>query len=87
MNSSSPKASFSLSGLLCNALGHDYIITRKVTIHINEYKCTQCGREVTDSFNGKRELLTYKTKKVNTALATFFEKKMKRVATQSPRMI
>lgn len=84
MNSSSPKPQFSISGLLCTALGHDYIITRKVTNHINEYKCTQCGREVTDGFNGKRELLTFKTKQVNTTLATFFQKKMKRVATQSP---
>ena len=87
MNSTSPKPSFSLSGLLCTTLGHDYIITRKVTNHINEYKCTQCSREVTDDFNGKRELLTLKAKRVNTALATFFQKKMKRVATQAPSVI
>jgi len=82
MDSSSPKPSFSFSGLLCNTLGHDYIITRKVTNHINEYKCTQCGRELTDSFSGKRELLTYKIRKVNTTLASFFQKKMRRVSTQ-----
>ncbi len=84
---SSPKPHFSLSGLMCSALGHDYIITRKVTNHINEYKCTQCGREVTDSLNGKREALTFKTKQINTALATFFEKKMKRISNQSPRTV
>ena len=79
MNISSPKTSFSLFTVICTTFGHDYIVTRKVTDHINEYKCTHCGREVTNNYNGKVELLTHKIKQVNTNLATFIRKKRNRV--------
>jgi transposase-like protein len=75
------KSSFSLSGIVCSTLGHDYAISRKITNHINEYKCTKCGKEVTDNFVGRVENLTLKTKQVNTSLALFFEKKMRRKIT------
>ncbi len=81
MNSSSPKTSFSLFGVLCATFGHDYIVTRKVTNHINEYKCTHCGREVTDGEGGKLETLTQNIKDVNTNVAAFFQKKMRRIST------
>ena len=78
MKSVSPKKSFSFSGIVCNTLGHDYVISRKITDHISEYKCTNCGKEVTDNFSGRLENLTFKMKKVNTSLALFYEKKMRR---------
>lgn len=78
MHRKSPKTSFSLSGIVCSTLGHDYVISRKITNHINEYKCTNCGKEVTDNFSGRLENLTYKTKEINTSLALFFEKKTRR---------
>jgi len=77
MKTTTPK-SFSLSGILCGTLGHDYVISRKITTHINEYQCSNCGKEVTDNFSGRLENLTLKTKNVNTSLAMFFEKKMRR---------
>lgn len=75
------KSSLSFSGIVCSTLGHDYAISRKITNHINEYKCTKCGKEVTDNFAGRVENLTLKTKQVNTSLALFFEKKMRRKCT------
>lgn len=78
MNTSSPKTSFSFSGLLCGTLGHDYVISRKITDHIHEYKCTNCKKEVTDTYSGRIESLTMKTKAINNTLAQFFEKKMRR---------
>ncbi|NND61594.1 MAG: hypothetical protein HKN48_00205 [Flavobacteriaceae bacterium] len=78
MNNSSPKKSLSLSGIVCSTLGHDYVISRKITNHINEYRCAQCGKEVTDNFNGNIENLTFKTREINTSLALFFQKKMRR---------
>jgi DNA-directed RNA polymerase subunit RPC12/RpoP len=80
MKDSSPKASFSLFRLVCSTFGHDYIITRKVTNHINEYKCSHCGREVTDGPAGKLEDLTNKIKQVNTCVATFFQKRTQRIS-------
>ncbi len=78
MNQPSAHRSYSLSGFVCSAFGHDYIITRKVTNHINEYCCTHCGKEVTEDYNGKLEVLTVKNKEINSSLASFFQKKMKR---------
>ncbi|MEZ4875389.1 MAG: hypothetical protein R2793_08055 [Flavobacteriaceae bacterium] len=75
-NSSNPL--FSFSGIVCSTFGHHYKVTRKVTNHINEYKCSHCGKEMTDNFSGKLEVLTLKNKEINTSLASFFEKKMKR---------
>ncbi|WP_461302273.1 hypothetical protein [Aureisphaera sp.] len=78
MRTESPKHTFTFSGLLCGTLGHDYVVSRKITNHINEYRCTNCGKEVTDNFSGRLESLTFKTKELNTSLANFFQKKMKR---------
>lgn len=83
MKTTSPKQSVSISGIVCTAFGHDYIITRKVTNHINEYKCSNCGREVTDNLNGHLEILTFKNKKVNTIVSTFFQKRLNRTSAQT----
>lgn len=64
-----------ISSLVCTAFGHDYIITRKITDHINEYQCSCCGKEVSNSYSGKFELLTYKQREVNECLSSFFIKK------------
>ncbi|MCW8981063.1 MULTISPECIES: hypothetical protein [Altibacter] len=80
MKNTSPKATISLLGVLCTTFGHDYIVTRKVTNHINEYKCTNCGREVTENQSGKLEALTQKIKEVNTNVAEFFQKRTNRVS-------
>ncbi|PKA82762.1 hypothetical protein ATE92_0899 [Ulvibacter sp. MAR_2010_11] len=82
MNNLSPKTSVSLLGVLCATVGHHYKVTRKVTNHINEYKCTHCGREVTDNQSGKLETLTQKIKEVNTNVAEFFQKRTNRIPIQ-----
>jgi hypothetical protein len=78
---SSPKTKLSMFSLLCVAFGHDYIVTRKVTNHINEYKCSHCGREVAENDTGHLEVLTQKLKNTNSNLAIFFQKKNRRVST------
>ena len=54
------------------------MITRKITNHINEYRCTKCGCEMTDNDSGKLVRLNYRTKKINAVLASFFEKRTRR---------
>lgn len=78
---SSPKKPFTLSGLVCLTFGHDYIVTRKVTDHINEYRCSHCGREVSENGNGHLEEITNKVRQANTSLASFFQKKNRKVST------
>jgi len=74
---SSPKTSVSPRHFVCLLIGHHFKITLKITNHINEYKCKNCGKEMTDSMSGSLEDLNYKKKKVNKTLSTFFKKKQR----------
>ncbi len=83
MKTTSPKQSVSISGIVCTAFGHNYFITRKVTNHINEYQCSNCRKEVTDNLTGHLEALTFKNKKINTIVSTFFQKRLNRTSAQT----
>ncbi len=78
MKSNASTPLFSFSGVVCSTFGHQFNVTRKVTNHINEYRCRHCGQEVTDNFSGTLEILTLKNKEINATLASFFEKKTRR---------
>jgi len=80
MNQTTPKTSVSFFGLICATIGHDYVVTRKVTNHINEYKCSHCGREVTDNHAGNIEALTNNMREINSSVADFFQKRTNRLA-------
>lgn len=67
-----------LSHLICTLIGHDYMITNKITNHINEYQCANCEKEVCDNIKGKLEELTLKQREVNETLSSFFKKRKKR---------
>ncbi len=73
-------SSFSVFSFICTTVGHKYRVTRKVTNHINEYRCLHCGREVSENASGKLEELTQKLKSVNTTLAMFFRRKEERIS-------
>ncbi len=64
-----------LRRIICFFFGHDYLITQKITDHISEYRCSCCGKEVSNSYSGQFEDLTYKRKEVNECLSHFFQKK------------
>ena len=72
-------SSLSFSHLLCSTFNHDYIVTNIITDDIKEYKCANCGREVTDNFSGNLELLTPRKKLANKALSLFHSKKKQRL--------
>lgn len=78
MNNSSSNSRSPRFNLLCATIGHNYIVTRNVTNHIHEYKCTQCECEVTDSEGGHLEALTKHIKDVNNCVAEFFQKRTNR---------
>lgn len=79
MSKTTPQKSFSLSGIVCSTIGHHYVVTRKVTNHINEYQCTKCGKEMTDNDTGHLVKLNYRTKEINQTLASLFQKKKRRL--------
>lgn len=77
MNTTTKKP-FRISGLMCLTLGHDYMVTRQVSEHIKEYKCSHCGKEVAENDLGQIEELTMNIKRANNSLVSFLEKKKKK---------
>ena len=72
------KPTVKITALMC-ALGHHYKVTNTITPYINEYKCCNCGREVTDDLQGQLQLLTEKSRIVNECVGSFFKKKTNRL--------
>lgn len=60
-----------VKALFCSFIGHRYRITLRITQNINEYKCSCCGKEVTDNAEGKLTTLTQQFRELNIALADF----------------
>lgn len=71
-----------LMSVACSIIGHGYHITNKITNHINEYKCKNCGKEVADNTQGYLEELTQKQREINKTLARFFNKRNRKTVTQ-----
>jgi len=69
------RKSYFFSKLYCLLFRHNYIISKKVTYHVNEYKCTQCNHELT--INGKGDLieLSPKYREINDVLSRVHNKK------------
>jgi len=77
MKNSSSSKKFYPFAFLCGTTGHSFKVSQKITNHINEYSCKNCGCQMTDSFNGKLVRLDNKKKEVNECLSSFFQKKQK----------
>lgn len=69
---------FSMSRLLCKIFGHKLIISKNVTNHIQEYKCSKCGMEMTDTANGFLARLTPKFKETNNYIAQIHKRRRRK---------
>lgn len=68
------------TSFFCNLFGHHYVVSKKVTEHIKEYKCLHCGKEVTtDVVTGKLSALTPEMQEINSTLEDMFRKRQSRL--------
>ncbi|MFV9549759.1 hypothetical protein [Algibacter sp. PT7-4] len=51
--------------MYCTFFGHDYQVTKRVTLHVKEYTCKNCKKQLTTNSNGKLIELTPKFKEIN----------------------
>ena len=70
------------SKLYCAIFGHNYKVTRQVTHHVKEYKCSCCKKELTTNSNGHLTELTPKFKEINATLAKIYSNKLSRMNAQ-----
>ncbi len=69
---------FSFAKVYCGLFGHKLRVSKNITNHVHEYRCSKCGMEMTDTADGFLARLTPKFKETNRYLAKI-HKKRKRV--------
>lgn len=67
-----------LKKIFCFFFGHKLVITKDITKHIKEYKCTCCNLELTNNHKGVKSVLTPELKDANTTVMNFYIKRHKR---------
>jgi len=65
-----------VKNIYCSVFGHQYVITKKITLHVNEYKCKHCSVQMTTNSKGELTPLTPKYKEINLVLRHIHNKKM-----------
>lgn len=74
---------FSFAKVFCNLFGHKLQVSKNVTNHIHEYKCANCGEEMTDTANGFLAKLTPKFKETNDYVAKIHRRRSRVFANAS----
>ncbi|SFN43661.1 hypothetical protein SAMN04487989_101416 [Bizionia echini] len=69
--------------LYCNMFGHDFEVSRKVTLHVKEYQCKKCKKQATTNGNGRLTELTPKFKEINSILEQIYTRRAMRLASNS----
>lgn len=73
-----------IAGIFCNFFGHHYVVSKKVTEHIKEYKCIHCQKQVTTDERGKLSPLTPKLREINKTLEDMYHRRNRRRAIGRP---
>lgn len=68
--------------LYCSIFGHNFKVTKNITYHVKEYKCSCCGKEMTTNSNGYLTELTPKHKEINSALEHIYSKRKIKMETR-----
>jgi len=64
-----------LSALCCSIFGHHYSVSKNVTLHIKEYKCVHCNKQVTTDVRGNLSVLTPELQDINNTLQDIYQKR------------
>ena len=65
--------------MYCSLFGHDYEVTKRVTYHVKEYKCSHCNKELTTNGNGNLIALTPKYREINSILSRIHTKRQSKL--------
>ena len=53
---------------ICSLFGHQYVTTKKVNEHFNEYECSVCHLKATNDPKGQKITMTTRLKDINETL-------------------
>jgi len=74
-----------LTGLFCNFFGHHFVVSKKVTEHVKEYRCLHCGKQVTTDERGKLSALTPQMQEINNTLEDMYQKRNRKSVRKTER--
>jgi len=69
-----------MKNIYCKIFGHNFQITRDVTLHVKEYTCKNCKKELTTSGSGHLTELTPKFKEINDVLERIHYKRIIKIS-------
>ena len=67
-----------MKSIYCSFFGHQFEVSKKVTYHVKEYKCTHCSVQMTTNGKGGLTPLTPKYKEINSVLERIHNKRISR---------
>ena len=62
--------------IYCSIFGHEFEVSKKITYHVKEYKCTRCNAQMTTNGKGHLIPLTPKYKEINSVLERIHNKRV-----------
>ena len=68
-----------MKSLYCTIFGHQYEVSKNITYHVKEYRCSHCNSQVTTSGNGGLTPLTQKYREINSVLERIHNKRVTRL--------
>jgi hypothetical protein len=72
-----------LKSIYCSFFGHQYEVSKDITYHVKEYKCSHCNSQVTTSGNGGLTPLTPKYQEINSVLSRIHNRRVDRIKQNS----
>lgn len=79
MKESNKTSGLKMGKFYCSLFGHRYVISKRITSHIKEYKCLHCQEQATTDVTGNLSKLTPKLKEINETLAMLYRKKLENI--------
>ncbi len=64
-----------LDKICCSIFGHHFVISKKITSHIKEYKCVHCCKQVSNDEKGHFTNLTPEVRAFNQELSQFHQRR------------
>lgn len=71
-----------LGAICCSIFGHHFVVSKNITLHIKEYKCVHCSKQVTTDVSGNLSELTPELRDINNTLQNIYQKRHRAVAQQ-----
>ncbi|RSK41751.1 hypothetical protein EJA19_02405 [Mangrovimonas spongiae] len=65
--------------IICDIIGHKYVVSKQVTSHVKEYTCKCCKKQLTTNSNGDLTELTPTFKEINSILEDIYTRRMVRI--------